>query len=106
MSTFPIRCFTCGKLINHRWKEYEQRAKEYADTKDLKDSPAQVLDEMGFSRMCCRRHFITHATSALEEICAMYPVNKDRIERMGVRSHNSFEKSRAHMEATAAMDDD
>jgi len=106
MSTFPIRCFTCGKLIAHRWTEYEEYADEYAQSKNLENSPAAVLDRMGFEKMCCRRMFMTHATVKLETIQNMYPVCKDRIERIGVQPHNSFEKSRARMEVIAAEDED
>lgn len=106
MATFPVRCFTCGKLINHRWSEYEERAEEYARSKDLKDSPAAVLDNMGFERMCCRRHFMSHATVKLEAIMMMYPVSEDRIERIGVQPHNSFQKSRARMESIAADEEE
>jgi DNA-directed RNA polymerase subunit N len=105
MATFPIRCFTCGKLINHRWAEYEKHAEEYARSGKPEDSPASVLNNMGFEKMCCRRHFMSHATSKLESIQMMYPTCEDRIERIGVQPHNSFQKSRARMESIAAEED-
>ena len=48
---FPVRCFTCGSVIGHL---YEQ----YTAAKDKK--PEAVLDEMGLSRYCCRRMFLSH----------------------------------------------
>jgi DNA-directed RNA polymerase subunit N len=47
----PVRCFTCGAVIGHRWKEYEElKAKKGAKA---------ALDEMGITRYCCRRMFIS-----------------------------------------------
>ncbi|MEM2948064.1 MAG: DNA-directed RNA polymerase subunit N [Candidatus Anstonellales archaeon] len=50
---FPVRCFTCGKIIGHM---YEQYKKLVADGK----SPKEAMDELGINRYCCRRMFITH----------------------------------------------
>ena len=50
---FPVRCFTCGKLIGHLWEEYSRRVKAGED-------PGKVLDELGVKRYCCRRMFISH----------------------------------------------
>ncbi|MCD6381093.1 MAG: DNA-directed RNA polymerase subunit N [Candidatus Asgardarchaeia archaeon] len=50
---FPIRCFTCGKVIGHLWEEYIRRVKEGED-------PGKVLDELGVKRYCCRRMFLSH----------------------------------------------
>lgn len=50
---FPVRCFTCGKLIGHLWEEYSRRVKAGED-------PGKVLDELGVKRYCCRRMFIGH----------------------------------------------
>ncbi|MCK5627571.1 DNA-directed RNA polymerase subunit N, partial [Candidatus Bathyarchaeota archaeon] len=49
----PVRCFTCGNVIADRWEEYSNRVKagEY---------PKEILDELGISRYCCRRMFISH----------------------------------------------
>lgn len=49
----PIRCFTCGKLIAHKWEDYDSRTKAGEDT-------AEVLTDLGFSKYCCRRMFIGH----------------------------------------------
>jgi DNA-directed RNA polymerase I, II, and III subunit RPABC5 len=48
----PIRCFTCNKLIANRWDEYQQKLKS--------KSPKEALDELRFTRICCRRMFITN----------------------------------------------
>jgi len=50
---FPIRCFTCGKLISRYWEEYKQRVAEG-------EKPKDVLDSLGITRYCCRRIFLSH----------------------------------------------
>jgi DNA-directed RNA polymerase subunit N (RpoN/RPB10) len=49
---FPVRCFTCGNVIGHLYEPYK------AALKDKK--PDVVLDELGISRYCCRRMFLSH----------------------------------------------
>jgi DNA-directed RNA polymerase subunit N len=48
----PIRCFTCGKLIADRWEEFARRVK-------AGERPKKVLDDLGMTRYCCRRMFIS-----------------------------------------------
>ncbi|VUT24676.1 MAG: DNA-directed RNA polymerase subunit N [Candidatus Methanolliviera sp. GoM_asphalt] len=50
---FPIRCFTCGKVISRYWEEYKQRVKDG-------EKPGKILDDLGIERYCCRRIFLTH----------------------------------------------
>ena len=49
----PVRCFTCGKLTSHRWNEYTHRISNGEDAAD-------ILDNMGYTRYCCRRIFLTN----------------------------------------------
>ncbi|TLN00830.1 DNA-directed RNA polymerase subunit N [bacterium] len=49
----PIRCFTCGKVVADKWEEFSNRIK-------AGEEPKRVLDELGISRYCCRRMFISH----------------------------------------------
>jgi DNA-directed RNA polymerase subunit N len=49
---FPIRCFTCGKPIGHLYEPYIERIQEEPRDK--------VLDDLGVTRYCCRRMFLTH----------------------------------------------
>jgi len=48
----PVRCFTCGKLVADRWEEFARRVKAGEWSK-------KVLDDMGMTRYCCRRMFIS-----------------------------------------------
>lgn len=50
---FPIRCFTCGKVIGNMWAAYTDRLREGS-------TPADALAAMNVSRMCCRRMFLSH----------------------------------------------
>lgn len=50
---FPVRCFTCGKVIGHLWIKFADRVKKGED-------PGKVLDELGIRKECCRRMFISH----------------------------------------------
>lgn len=64
----PIRCFTCGKVLADKWRYYERRVKEANDNppqpRSATDIPdrtheGRVLDELGVTKICCRRHFLT-----------------------------------------------
>ncbi|MEM1557147.1 MAG: DNA-directed RNA polymerase subunit N [Thermoproteota archaeon] len=50
---FPVRCFTCGKVIGHLWEEYCKRVA-------AGEEPKKVLDSMNVTRICCRRIFVSH----------------------------------------------
>ncbi len=60
----PIRCFTCGKVIAPVYAEYTRRYEEYKKTMTTgekpKETPKQILDDLGLDRYCCRRMIISH----------------------------------------------
>jgi DNA-directed RNA polymerase I, II, and III subunit RPABC5 len=71
----PVKCFTCGGVIGNKYRFYlqEVRKKKLARgldnydkvlylTKEFNEKTAEgeVLDELGLTRMCCRRHMLTH----------------------------------------------
>jgi|TARA_B110000971_G_C19672611_1_gene347379 DNA-directed RNA polymerase subunit N (RpoN/RPB10) len=70
----PVKCFTCGKVLadKYRWYEAEVRKKKTVDgvsissvqylTNDMIDKTAEgvVMDTLGLTKMCCRRHMLTH----------------------------------------------
>lgn len=69
----PVRCFTCNKVLGDKWTYYKQRVKEMYQQQggedaddELTSTPGsrhgrgELLDEMGITRMCCRRHLLTH----------------------------------------------
>lgn len=49
----PVRCWSCGKVIAHKYQEYQNALAEGKDAE-------AVLDRLGFSRYCCRRMFVGH----------------------------------------------
>jgi DNA-directed RNA polymerase subunit N (RpoN/RPB10) len=70
----PVKCFTCGNVLADKYRYYleEVRKKKLAKGMDLekviyltkefhdKTPEGLVLDELGMTKMCCRRHMLTH----------------------------------------------
>lgn len=50
---WPVVCFTCGKPLSQYHKTYWEQIKN--TNKDSK----KILNELGLSRICCRRMIIT-----------------------------------------------
>jgi DNA-directed RNA polymerase subunit N len=53
MVIVPVRCFTCGTLIGDKWREFAERVSKG-------EEPGKVLDDLGVTRYCCRRMFLSH----------------------------------------------
>lgn len=70
----PIKCFTCGKLLANKYLYYQSEVRKiklsknideekvlYLDENSLKKTPeGEVLDKIKLTKMCCRRHMLTH----------------------------------------------
>jgi DNA-directed RNA polymerase I, II, and III subunit RPABC5 len=72
----PIKCFSCGMVIADKYRYYllEVRKRKLTKssftnidkvqyfTQEFRDKTpeGEVLDELNITRMCCRRHFLTH----------------------------------------------
>ena len=60
----PIRCFTCGKVIGNIYDQFKQRYEEYKKAVDAgekpKETPKEILDDLGLDRYCCRRKILSH----------------------------------------------
>lgn len=70
----PIRCYTCNLPIAGKWKRYldllktfrkqdgrsEKDELVYLTTTTQKTAEGRGMDELGLTRECCRRHFLTH----------------------------------------------
>lgn len=70
----PIKCFTCGTLIADKYRYYCEEVRKRKMTRDLhvekviyltpeysvKTPEGEVLDELNLTKMCCRRHMLTH----------------------------------------------
>jgi DNA-directed RNA polymerase subunit N len=49
----PVRCFSCNSVIGHLWERYANGVAEGRDA-------GEMLDELGVTRYCCRRMFVSH----------------------------------------------
>ena len=75
----PVKCFTCGNVIADKYRYYiekvrEQKIKKQQALDDViyltrerianheveKTVEGQVLDTLGLTAVCCRRHMLTH----------------------------------------------
>ena len=60
----PVRCFTCGKIIGDVFEDYKRRYEDFKKAVDAgekpKESPKQIMDDLGVERYCCRRMILTH----------------------------------------------
>ncbi len=71
----PVKCFTCGKVLGNKWSYYvrEVRKKKLELNKTIeqveyltsesggeKTVEGEVLDTLGLTQICCRRHLLTH----------------------------------------------
>ena len=56
----PVRCFSCGALIAHKWEEFNEKKNAGTDA-------MTALDELGIERYCCRRMFVSHI-ELIEEV--------------------------------------
>jgi DNA-directed RNA polymerase subunit N (RpoN/RPB10) len=70
----PIKCFTCGTVIADKYRYYCEEVRKRKMSRDLhiekviyltpeyseKTPEGEVLDELNLTKMCCRRHMLTH----------------------------------------------
>lgn len=55
---FPVRCFSCGKVIGQFWEDFKEK------TKNRTEKVKVTLDDMGVERYCCRQTFMSHVDLA------------------------------------------
>ncbi len=60
----PVRCFSCGKVIGSVYEEFKRRYEEYKraieNGEKPKETPKEILDDLGITRYCCRRMLLSH----------------------------------------------
>ena len=49
----PVRCFSCNKEISSKYEKYLELLSRVV-------SPADALDQLGLTRICCRRMYLGH----------------------------------------------
>ena len=50
---FPVRCFTCNKVIGNKWYTYKKLQEQELPID-------KVFQTLGVDKFCCKRHFTTH----------------------------------------------
>ena len=62
MSMFPIRCFTCNKVVGNKYRTYTKRVADIP-SEDEGEKRAQAYDQiwqdLGLRRNCCKQIFMT-----------------------------------------------
>jgi len=70
----PVKCFTCGCVLADKYRYYQQEVRKRKQergmdiskvvyfTKEFKEKTpeGEVLDDLGLTKMCCRRHMLSH----------------------------------------------
>jgi DNA-directed RNA polymerase subunit N len=69
----PIKCFTCGTLIADKYRFYvihvnaeKERLNQthdpvyFSNTSNAKSPEGHIMDKLGLTKQCCRRHMLTH----------------------------------------------
>ena len=70
----PVKCFTCGTVLADKYRWYQSKVREkklanqmnvekvvYLTTEFIDKTPeGEVLDTLNLTKMCCRRHMLTH----------------------------------------------
>jgi DNA-directed RNA polymerase I, II, and III subunit RPABC5 len=70
----PVKCFTCGKVLADKYSYYLSQVRKIKESRDMdvnkvvyltkefidKTPEGEVLDKLGLTKMCCRRHLLTH----------------------------------------------
>ena len=70
----PVKCFTCGKVLADKYDFWQSEVRKikseegisqdnviYFSKENVKKTPeAMVMDKLKITKMCCRRHMLTH----------------------------------------------
>jgi len=69
----PIKCFTCGKVLGDKYRFYIREVRKVKSSNDdfskvtyltqsnMEKTPEGIiLDNMHMTKICCRRHMLTH----------------------------------------------
>ena len=70
----PVKCFTCGKVLADKYNYYLSNVRKIKESRNMdvnkvvyltkeyidKTPEGEVLDKLGLTKMCCRRHMLTH----------------------------------------------
>mgnify|MGYP002129022981 CR=1 FL=1 len=71
--SFPIRCFTCNKIIGRFEEKYNNLIESGLSNKD-------ALDTIGMTRYCCRRMFLGYV-NVIDQLLLMPDNNPNPCEK-------------------------
>ncbi|OTF69428.1 RNA polymerase-like protein [Euroglyphus maynei] len=77
---FPVRCWTCGKIIGHLWDEFNERLRMAKISNDnLENGLESLFQRMGLKRFCCHTMFLSHYETYEEAIKMGFPEDYSNI---------------------------
>ena len=72
----PVRCMNCGNMLADKWRYYQKEVARLRNEQNITQpfvidgtqSPdaipltpeKQVMNKLGITRYCCRKHLLTH----------------------------------------------
>ncbi len=70
----PVKCVSCGEVLADKYQFYLELVRRKKLNKGIdvdrllyltkentaKTTEVEVLDDLGLTKMCCRRHMLTH----------------------------------------------
>jgi DNA-directed RNA polymerase I, II, and III subunit RPABC5 len=70
----PVKCFTCGMVIADKYRYFQSEVRRikisrgmkvdkviYLSKNKIEKTPeGEVLDNLGITNVCCRRHMLCH----------------------------------------------
>jgi DNA-directed RNA polymerase subunit N len=71
----PVKCFTCGNVLADKYRYFKEESRRrkiakgvdsvdrivyFTKTQMDKTAEGDVLDDIGLTNVCCRRHMLTH----------------------------------------------
>ena len=62
----PVRCFSCGKLIAHKYEQYVKMVEErkeqekYINNQDARINNEDIFKKLKLKKYCCRRMMLTN----------------------------------------------
>jgi DNA-directed RNA polymerase I, II, and III subunit RPABC5 len=68
-SLIPIKCISCGKVLADKYRIYEATTNRsdpvaYLGPNSSEKTPqGHIMDALGLSRSCCRRHMLGHVST-------------------------------------------
>ena len=55
-----IRCISCSKVLANKWYAYLKKVQEQEASGKEDEGKGKILEELGITKMCCKRHMLTH----------------------------------------------